>query len=453
MSYKAPQKSQQPGKTTKKTLQIYKASAPGSLMLMGEHAVLQHKMALVCAINKRIRVTLVPRHDRCINMSSPLLGKFTLSLDDLPNTNITPPFTFVIASILFTHTQHKLPCGCDLLITTDFSEQLGFGSSAAVTVATLAVLQQWLQGHVQRPRALLISAREVIRRVQGFGSAADAAASIMGGVITYRTQPLQMKKIASFIPLTVVYSGIKVPTRTVVQHIAYQRKKYPRIFTALDATIERCVKEAVIAIKQQNWQKLGEITNIHQGLHDAMGVNTAILSSIVFALRNASSINNNDNNDNSRNNNNRSDSNSDENHDVDVIVRTNNTGTNNSMGMYGAKISGSGMGDCVVGIGTLNTQETQRVQNAIQNAAIKNTCGKYKSDIPKLRQIRNMQNAKNIQADISNTLCVKNKCSSTNVSTCPSMHANARMRAQCTDFKRIKILEAQVSDDGLCIAE
>ena len=43
----------------------FKASAPGSLMLLGEHAVLHGKPALVGALDKRITVTLTPmRHDR-----------------------------------------------------------------------------------------------------------------------------------------------------------------------------------------------------------------------------------------------------------------------------------------------------------------------------------------------------------------------------------------------------
>ena len=36
---------------------LFKASAPGSLMLLGEYAVLQGKSALVCAIDKRMMVS------------------------------------------------------------------------------------------------------------------------------------------------------------------------------------------------------------------------------------------------------------------------------------------------------------------------------------------------------------------------------------------------------------
>lgn len=50
----------------------YKASAPGSLMLLGEYAVMHDYPALVCAIDKRITVTLVPSDDEVIEIDSAL---------------------------------------------------------------------------------------------------------------------------------------------------------------------------------------------------------------------------------------------------------------------------------------------------------------------------------------------------------------------------------------------
>ena len=41
-------------------------------MLMGEHAVLRGQPAIVCAINKRMKVTLTPREDKAVLMHSAL---------------------------------------------------------------------------------------------------------------------------------------------------------------------------------------------------------------------------------------------------------------------------------------------------------------------------------------------------------------------------------------------
>ena len=54
----------------------FEASAPGSLMLMGEYAVLYGHSGIVTAINKRIHVKLRPRQDTGLHIES-ALGNFT----------------------------------------------------------------------------------------------------------------------------------------------------------------------------------------------------------------------------------------------------------------------------------------------------------------------------------------------------------------------------------------
>ncbi len=74
----------------------YKTSAPGSVMLLGEYAVLFGKPALVCALNKRIHVTLTPRQDTTINIHSELLGTYTTELNEL---QMVKPFQFVLGRL------------------------------------------------------------------------------------------------------------------------------------------------------------------------------------------------------------------------------------------------------------------------------------------------------------------------------------------------------------------
>jgi len=279
----------------------YKASAPGSLMLFGEHAVLHGRRALVCAINRRIHVTLTPRADRLIRIDSNL-GRHETTLDELATA---PAFRFVLAAL--SRRREGLPAGCDLLIESEFSHQMGFGSSAAVTVATLAALDRWRYGRVD-PAALLRDGAQVIRVVQGVGSGADVAASALGGVVLYRADPAEARGIGGALPLTVVYSGSKRPTVEVIQLVAESRRAFPELFEAIFDLQDRVTGQAAAALEQQNWPALGRLMNFSQGLLDALGVNNAVLSEIIYALR-------------------------------------------AETGIHGAKISGSGLGDCVIGVG------------------------------------------------------------------------------------------------------
>lgn len=296
---------------------LFKASAPGSLMLLGEYAVLNNKLALVCAVDKRMTVTLSPRSDTQVTISSKL-GEYSKEISQLA---IEPPFQFVLATLK--KFQKKLPSGCDIQINSEFSDKIGFASSAAVTVATLVVLAKWLglpfanQNHpddvdfrAQHLAKLKLAriARDIIREVQGLGSGADVAACVFGGIIAYRPKPLSIEKLPYVYPITVVYSGSKTPTVEVVTRVKKSFADTPELFKQICQAIDHCAERGRQAIYNQNWTDLGKIMNVQQGLMDALGVNTEHLNKIIHRLRAQPDI-------------------------------------------FGVKISGSGLGDCVIGLG------------------------------------------------------------------------------------------------------
>ncbi len=183
---------------------IYSCSAPGTLMLFGEHAVLRGKQAICCAVDQRVWVELTPRTDDVIHLVS-ALGEKYINLSDF---SVVAPFEFVITSIA--HFLPEIKSGFDLKITADFSATVGLGSSAAVTAATIGVLSIWLKKPIIRLKMFKI-AKEVILKVQGTGSGADAAATIFGGVVSYQLQPLQIQAFPISFPIRLIYSGAKTP--------------------------------------------------------------------------------------------------------------------------------------------------------------------------------------------------------------------------------------------------
>ncbi|MCX7123412.1 MAG: hypothetical protein NTV32_07115 [Gammaproteobacteria bacterium] len=92
------------------------ASAPATLMLMGEHAVLQGHRALVAAATPRLHVYVRPRFDRIVTIQS-ALGYDQADLDTL---EIKAPFKFVFSII----DQIKPQQGFDLEIQSDFSKNM-----------------------------------------------------------------------------------------------------------------------------------------------------------------------------------------------------------------------------------------------------------------------------------------------------------------------------------------
>ncbi len=281
--------------------QQYSISVPGSIMLLGEHAVLHGESAVVCAVNRRMTVMLTPQQDQRIIIQS-ALGEYQTSPDHL---TIEKPFHFVLSAIQ--SFEKKIASGFRLDIHSAFSDSVGLGSSAAVTVATLAVLQQWLFGKLDLDWLYQMGV-QVIRNVQGMGSGADVAASVYGGVIDYDPWHQVIKNIDAAPPISLIYSGYKMPTSEVIAYVNQQASKAPEYYESLYQAIGRLVKEGVEAILQQDWKRLGVVFNQHQLLQDKLGVNDDILQKIIDRARRMPNV-------------------------------------------LGAKISGSGLGDCIVTIG------------------------------------------------------------------------------------------------------
>jgi mevalonate kinase len=278
-----------------------RASAPGTMMLLGEHAVLHNSRALVFSVNARMTVDIMTRQDRKVILRSSL-GEYESDLDALKPE---PIFRFLLETIR--RLRPNLPSGFDLDIQSDFSSTVGLGSSAAATVATVAALSAW-SGQPTDNETLFEQSRDIIQAVQGIGSGADVAAAVYGGIVAYRSNPQEIVPLDRILPITVVYCGYKKPTIEVIEIVEQLRKTQPGIFQTLFLNINQSVQEAVRAIQQEDLTALGQLMNINQGFMEALGVCDATLANLVYQLRGLS-------------------------------------------GIFGSKISGSGLGDCVVGLG------------------------------------------------------------------------------------------------------
>lgn len=277
-------------------------------MVLGEHAVLHDRKAIVFAVDQRMHVALKPREDKAVIIRS-ALGERKASLGTL---QIEKPFDFAIASMLCF--KPRLKQGFELEIASDFSHQVGLGSSAALTVAVLAVLHSWLgmpslQGSLSVEQWLFQEALQVIRRIQGCGSGADAAASVFGGALLYQQRgPYPLKRFTAIPPITVVYSGAKTPTAVVVQQVEALRTQYPNVIEALYDAIDAIVMQATLALDAGDWPTLGKLMNMQEGCMRALELSNPAIDRLITYLRQAP-------------------------------------------GIEGAKLSGAGLGDCVIALG------------------------------------------------------------------------------------------------------
>ncbi|MEM7588902.1 MAG: mevalonate kinase [Myxococcota bacterium] len=291
------------------------ASAPGSMMLLGEHAVLAGKRALVAAVAPRVHVRLSPRKDNALTVTS-AVGNAETSIENL---HLPTSLRFVHCALRL-HAD-RFPTGCDLHIHSDLSHTQGLGSSAAVTVATLGAVRHWLRLPTHTDCMLQEGVAAVRQAQNGLGSGADVAASVAGGLLAFGCVPCPniVCRFDHFPPIVVLYSGHKTPTPQVIAHMqknsAMAQDLSPGNLPSQQRTqcihiaMDNLVTQALPVCRQQQWSQLGHLLNQGHELLADLGVSTPLLDKMANALRTQPTI-------------------------------------------WGAKISGAGLGDSVLAVGS-----------------------------------------------------------------------------------------------------
>ena len=277
-------------------------SAPGSIMICGEHAVLQGATAVAGAIDRRVQVCLLPRRDNLIRIHS-ALGNREMQLDRMDDS---PPFSFLVRSALAA--SGPLLRGFDLEVQADMPPDVGLGSSAAVSVAVYAAVYLLDRSALPALPEMQQEVLQVIRSIQGMASGTDVAASLYGGVIAYNQDEGVLEQFYDFPEVELYYVGYKTPTAAVIQTVTRMRAQEPDYFAALDRKMHCSSTDVREAWRRQDWALLGPVFVQAQSVMEQFGVCDVSLRVLIEILR-------------------------------------------AQPGITGCKISGSGMGDCVLAVG------------------------------------------------------------------------------------------------------
>lgn len=312
----------------------FEVTAPGSIMITGEHAVVYGYPAIVRAIDQKITIRFEPRDDRYIEVNSEISSPIRALIDDL---KIEGPLRYVLTCVdCF---KSKLDHGISITIRSQIDPTLGLGSSAAVTIAMLCGLTALCREEHSADRftlkladrhAIHTTALGLVRRIQGRGSGADLAASLFGGMISYRLQPIsqpgnrsgekwdsaQIEPLPEPPEMSLRYCGYKTPTGVVLAKVAEAMAQDEERYNALYARMGDIAAETIIAAKSKKWRDFGTLLNRYQDLMKELGVCDEKLESMIAHAQRAP-------------------------------------------GILGTKISGSGLGDCIVSLGPTPPEHTR----------------------------------------------------------------------------------------------
>jgi mevalonate kinase len=161
-------------------------SAPGKLLLFGEHAVIYGQPCIVTAVAQRMSATVTLTNDDMFTLDAPDVNihSYTKPMDQLGSGDIPHGARFAEHAIrLFTSKIFTIK-GVRIKMESEFTSTVGFGSSSASTACILGALHYLLYKKIDRS-VIFSLAYQTVLAVQKAGSGADLAAAIFGGTLFF----------------------------------------------------------------------------------------------------------------------------------------------------------------------------------------------------------------------------------------------------------------------------
>ena len=287
------------------------ATAPGKVILFGEHSVVYRGPAIVMAIDRRAKIHAKERNDERIRFDCLDLG-----FEGYFEGDVYHPVTgeewrgkrlqamLLTARKTMEHIDNHT--GVDLTVRSDIPVAAGLGSSAAICVATAAAVGELLNGDLSQQEICDI-AYEGEKVVHGTPSGVDNNISTFGGVLSYeKGVGIERIDFQGGFPLIIGNSRRKRSTRRLVARVRSLRDRNPELVDGLIDSMGDVSRKGLEAFKSRDFPLIGDLMNINHGLLSSVGVSIARLDILIHAARGS--------------------------------------------GAYGAKLTGAGGGGCMIAI-------------------------------------------------------------------------------------------------------
>lgn len=250
------------------------STAPGKLILFGEHASSRGKPSIVFAVNRRMDaiLTQMDLFEKKIVLSS---NEMNVIKAEYPTEKLD-----LVSKTIETFLQET---GSPIeSFEIDYFSKIpaGFGSSAAVIAATLGVLDSFYNTKLKK-HSLLKMGIKINQSIKGYGSGLDIAASIYGGILLYQFGKEPKYLTNGNLNLVIGNTGIKVKSGPIVKTVRIFEKKNPIEAKRIFDEIEDLVIKAELAIRNSDYKKLGIYMNQNQQLLRELGVSSPILEKLI----------------------------------------------------------------------------------------------------------------------------------------------------------------------------
>ena len=260
------------------------ASAPGKVILFGEHAVVYGRPAIaVPVVDVRAQATLEAAPSNAgFRIVAPDLERDYLLIDAAPDD----PLTKTVQITLEYLGQNRLP-NATLHVTSTIPLGRGLGSGAAISAAVVRATVDFF-GKTFPTETVSNLVYQVEKLYHGTPSGIDnTVISYEQPVYFIKGRPVQRLKVVNPFTLIIGDTGIVASTRKLVggvrQRWQVDTQRYEGYFDEM-GVIARHAK-IIIEQKGMSVQALGKLMNENQELLESIGVSSSELEQLVVAAR------------------------------------------------------------------------------------------------------------------------------------------------------------------------
>jgi mevalonate kinase len=286
------------------------ASAPGKVILFGEHAVVWNFPAIAMAVSLRTSCSIKETNQNIV-IEFPDYNR-VFSYTDIEQLKREIPEKFQQFSFIFELLSKEYSIEFKNIIITIHSElfpESGLGSSASIAAAFITAVNGYykLGMGLEGISKLAFKMEEI---THGTPSGIDNTICTFAKTIIFQNGIYRYISIPKQLSILITYTNIKHNTKQAVSNIKKLKEKQPFSITKIFEKIGSYTEIAELELLKGNLVEVGDLMNINQKLLEELSLSNNVISEII------------------------------------------NLAINN--GAFGSKITGAGLGGCVI---TLGTQE------------------------------------------------------------------------------------------------
>lgn len=267
----------------------FSASAPGKIILFGEHAVVYGRPAIAVPIEKVRAKTIVRANPQGESGSIHIKAPQIQLDDDLRALSQDHPIGSVVRDV-FKEMDIEHPPAMHIRITSSIPMAAGMGSGAAVSISLARALSDFLGSPLSDETVSAIAfAAEIIHH--------GTPSGIDNTVITYqkpvyyvKDRPLQTFTVKEPFTIVIGDTGSPSPTAGAVGHVRKGWEANPEKYERIFAEIEEIVEAAHAAIRDGEVDTLGELMDANHACLIKLGVSSDELNHLIDTARGSGAL-------------------------------------------------------------------------------------------------------------------------------------------------------------------